>query len=103
MTKIAFSLAPMVTLLHFTHPWFLGEEFWLRPGSPDVFLRHVERTRAFRRSRDSARAAAALEAVQRAAAGSANVMPVFIDAVDAGVAAVLAAAPGTSIIVAPKR
>ena len=36
-------LAPMVTLLHFSHPWWLGEEFWLRPGSPDIFVRHVER------------------------------------------------------------
>ena len=36
-------LAPMVTLHHFTHPWWLGEEFWLRPGSPDVFARHVGR------------------------------------------------------------
>ena len=33
----------MVTLHHFTHPWWLGEEFWLRPGSPDVFARHVAR------------------------------------------------------------
>ena len=29
-------LEPMVTLHHFTHPVVLGEEFWLRPGSPDV-------------------------------------------------------------------
>jgi len=36
-------LSPMVTLHHFTHPWWLGEEFWLRPGSPDRFARHVER------------------------------------------------------------
>ncbi len=36
-------LAPVVTLHHFTHPWWLGEEFWLRPGSPDVFARHVQR------------------------------------------------------------
>jgi beta-glucosidase len=36
-------LAPMVTLLHFSYPWWLGEEFWLRPGSPDIFSRHVER------------------------------------------------------------
>jgi hypothetical protein len=36
-------MAPMVTLHHFTHPWWLGEEFWLRPGSPDVFARHVAR------------------------------------------------------------
>ena len=36
-------MAPMVTLHHFTHPSWLGDEFWLRPGSPDVFARHVER------------------------------------------------------------
>ncbi|HTU38708.1 MAG TPA: family 1 glycosylhydrolase [Acidimicrobiales bacterium] len=37
-------LQPIVTLHHFTHPWWQGEEFWLRPGSPDVFARHVART-----------------------------------------------------------
>jgi beta-glucosidase len=36
-------MAPVVTLHHFTHPVWLGEEFWLRPGSPDVFARHVGR------------------------------------------------------------
>jgi beta-glucosidase len=36
-------LQPMVTLHHFTHPAWLGEEFWLRPGSPDRFARHVAR------------------------------------------------------------
>jgi len=36
-------MEPMVTLHHFTHPAWLGEEFWLRPGSPDVFARHVAR------------------------------------------------------------
>jgi beta-glucosidase len=36
-------LAPMVTLHHFTNPVWQGEEFWLRPGSPDVFARHVRR------------------------------------------------------------
>ena len=36
-------LEPIVTLHHFTHPLWLGEEFWLRPGSPDVFARHVAR------------------------------------------------------------
>ena len=40
---VARGLEPMVTLHHFTHPWWLGEEFWLRPGSPDVFARHVAR------------------------------------------------------------
>ena len=36
-------LEPVVTLHHFTHPWWQGEEFWLRPGSPDVFAHHVAR------------------------------------------------------------
>jgi beta-glucosidase len=36
-------LEPMVTLHHFTHPAWLGEEFWLRPGSPDRFARYVTR------------------------------------------------------------
>ena len=36
-------LEPIVTLHHFTHPFWLGEEFWLRPASPDVFARHVAR------------------------------------------------------------
>jgi beta-glucosidase len=36
-------MEPIVTLHHFTHPLWLGEEFWLRPGSPDRFLRHIER------------------------------------------------------------
>jgi beta-glucosidase/6-phospho-beta-glucosidase/beta-galactosidase len=36
-------LEPVVTLSHFTHPWWLGEEFWLTPGSPDRFARHVAR------------------------------------------------------------
>ena len=40
---VARGLEPMITLHHFTHPWWLGEEFWLRPGSPDRFARHVRR------------------------------------------------------------
>jgi beta-glucosidase/6-phospho-beta-glucosidase/beta-galactosidase len=36
-------LEPIVTLHHFTHPWWLGEEFWLRPASPDLFAQHVAR------------------------------------------------------------
>ena len=36
-------MAPIVTLHHFTHPWWLGEEFWLTPGSPDRFADHVAR------------------------------------------------------------
>ncbi len=36
-------MAPVVTLHHFTHPWWLGEEYWLTPGSPDRFSEHVAR------------------------------------------------------------
>ncbi|HVX19951.1 MAG TPA: family 1 glycosylhydrolase [Acidimicrobiales bacterium] len=36
-------LAPVVTLHHGTHPWWLGEEFWLTPGAPDRFAAHVAR------------------------------------------------------------
>jgi beta-glucosidase len=36
-------MEPMVTLHHFTHPWWLGDEFWLRPASPERFARHVAR------------------------------------------------------------
>jgi len=36
-------LEPVISLHHFTHPYWLGDEFWLRPGSPDRFLRFVER------------------------------------------------------------
>ncbi len=51
---------------------------------PAIEREQVARTRAFRESRDQARAAAVLEAVRRAAEGSANLMPPFIEAVDAG-------------------
>lgn len=36
-------MAPVVTLHHFTHPAWLGEEFWLTPGAPDRFAAHVAR------------------------------------------------------------
>lgn len=40
-------IEPTVELSHFTHPWWLGQEFWLMPGSPERFARHVaEMTRA---------------------------------------------------------
>jgi beta-glucosidase/6-phospho-beta-glucosidase/beta-galactosidase len=34
-------MEPVVTLHHFTHPWWLGEEYWLTPGSPDRFAAHA--------------------------------------------------------------
>lgn len=35
-------LEPLVTLHHFTHPAWLGEEFWLRPDAPDRFRDWVD-------------------------------------------------------------
>ena len=35
-------LEPLVTLHHFTHPSWLGEDFWLRPDAPERFLAWVE-------------------------------------------------------------
>lgn len=40
---VARGLAPVVTLHHATHPWWLGDEFWLMPGAPDRFAGHVAR------------------------------------------------------------
>ena len=36
-------LDPVVTMHHFTHPEFLGLEFWLMPGSPERFCAYAER------------------------------------------------------------
>jgi 6-phospho-beta-galactosidase/beta-glucosidase len=36
-------LDPIVTLHHFTHPAWLGEEFWLDPDAPARFAAHVAR------------------------------------------------------------
>lgn len=35
-------MQPLVTLHHFTHPAWLGMNFWLRPDSPERFRRWVE-------------------------------------------------------------
>jgi hypothetical protein len=34
-------LEPVVSLHHGTNPWWLGEEYWLTPASPDRFAAHV--------------------------------------------------------------
>jgi methylmalonyl-CoA mutase N-terminal domain/subunit len=52
---------------------------------PSIERDQIARTNAFRENRDAARVAAAIAAIRSAAAGTANVMPVFVDAVDAGV------------------
>ena len=51
---------------------------------PAIEREQVARTRAFRERRDNARAQAALDEVRRAAEGTENLMPAFIEAVDAG-------------------
>jgi methylmalonyl-CoA mutase N-terminal domain/subunit len=51
---------------------------------PAIERDQVARTRAFRAGRDEARTSAALDAVRAAAEGTANLMPAFIEAVDAG-------------------
>jgi methylmalonyl-CoA mutase N-terminal domain/subunit len=51
---------------------------------PAIEAEQVARTRAVRARRDAARTQATLDDVRRAAEGSANLMPVFIEAVDAG-------------------
>jgi beta-glucosidase/6-phospho-beta-glucosidase/beta-galactosidase len=35
-------LQPLVTLHHFTHPVWLGEDFWLRPDAPERFRQWAE-------------------------------------------------------------
>jgi methylmalonyl-CoA mutase N-terminal domain/subunit len=51
---------------------------------PSIERDQVARTRAFRENRDADRTNTALEAVRRAAEGTDNLMPHFIEAVDAG-------------------
>jgi methylmalonyl-CoA mutase N-terminal domain/subunit len=51
---------------------------------PAIEREQVERTRAFRERRDADRVGATLADVRRAAEGTANLMPPFVEAVDAG-------------------
>ena len=51
---------------------------------PAIERDQVARTRAFREQRDAARTQAALDRIRRAAEGTDNLMPRFVDAVDAG-------------------
>jgi beta-glucosidase len=39
---VARGLEPLVTLHHFTHPAWLGEDFWLRPDAPQRFREWAE-------------------------------------------------------------
>ncbi len=51
---------------------------------PAIEREQSARTRAFRERRDAARANAALDEVRRVAGSTANLMPAFVEAVDAG-------------------
>jgi methylmalonyl-CoA mutase N-terminal domain/subunit len=81
------------------------------PGDVDIPIQRVpatleaeqvDRLRAFRAARDASAVQTHLAAIRRAAEGTANVMPIFVDAVDAGatlgeVCAVLRAVFGTHV------
>ncbi len=69
---------------------------------PKIEREQIERVRAVRAARDPVRWEASLTAVRRAAEGTANLMPPFIEAVDAGatvgeIAAVLRSVFGTHV------
>jgi methylmalonyl-CoA mutase N-terminal domain/subunit len=80
-------------------------------GPPEIPIHRVDaaierdqvaRLQAFRGARDAARATARLDDVRRAAEGTANVVPAFVEAVDAGatlgeIAAVLRSVFGTHV------
>jgi methylmalonyl-CoA mutase N-terminal domain/subunit len=79
-----------------------GAEIPIQRIDPNVEREQIERVRAVRAARDPVRWESALAAVRRAAEGTANVMPVLIDAVDAGatvgeIAGVLRAVFGTHV------
>lgn len=38
-----YGMEPVVTLQHFVHPGWLGADPWLTPGTPELFVRYVER------------------------------------------------------------
>jgi methylmalonyl-CoA mutase, N-terminal domain len=69
---------------------------------PAIEREQIARLRAFRAARDAAQVEATLAGVRRAAEGTANLVPAFIEAVDAGatigeIAAVLRAVFGTHV------
>jgi methylmalonyl-CoA mutase N-terminal domain/subunit len=61
-----------------------GVQMPIQRIDPQIERDQVARTRAFRERRDAARTETALAAVRRAAEGTDNLMPHFIEAVDAG-------------------
>ncbi|MDQ6942595.1 MAG: methylmalonyl-CoA mutase family protein, partial [Candidatus Eremiobacteraeota bacterium] len=61
-----------------------GVQMPIQRIDPAIEREQVARTRAFRERRDKARTEAALAEVRRAAEGTDNLMPPFIEAVDAG-------------------
>ncbi len=61
-----------------------GVQMPIQRIDPSIERDQIARTRAFRENRDAGRTSAALADVRRAAEGTANLMPPFIEAVDAG-------------------
>jgi methylmalonyl-CoA mutase N-terminal domain/subunit len=61
-----------------------GVQMPIQRIDPQIERDQVARTRAFRAHRDAAKTESALADVRRAAEGTANLMPRFIEAVDAG-------------------
>ena len=61
-----------------------GATIPLQRIDPSVERDQVERVRRYRAERDAAQVTARLEDVRRAAEGTANVMPAFVEALDAG-------------------
>jgi methylmalonyl-CoA mutase N-terminal domain/subunit len=79
-----------------------GAEIPIQRIDPKIEREQIARVQAVRAARDHARWEASIAAVRRAAEGTVNVMPAFIDAVDAGatvgeIAAVLRAVFGTHV------
>jgi methylmalonyl-CoA mutase N-terminal domain/subunit len=79
-----------------------GAEIPIQRIDPKIEREQIERVRAVRATRDAARWEATLASVRRAAEGTANLMPAFVDAVDAGatvgeIAGVLRSVFGTHV------
>ena len=68
----------------FAEPGARGPEMDLQKIDPAIEREQIERVRSYRAERDAAVVATRLADVERAAAGTANLMPLFVEAVDAG-------------------
>ncbi len=76
--------AVVVGVNRFVEPGAEGESIELQRIDPAIEREQVARLQRLRRERDAARVAACLRDVRAAAEGTANLMPLFVEAVDAG-------------------